>query len=160
VHAGELCAFCVDFLSTQECGAGEAVVHTCHESWDGQGHRVLWWTWLGGLCTNLLSSAMLFGCWQRDKARVIFDIVSWKWAHGSLVRPACGLQHCGTWSKMSIPLPPSEMLPGCQGAVTHAYNPSYLGGWDQEDCSSRPKWGNSSWDSHLQNNQSKMDLEM
>jgi hypothetical protein len=27
----------------------------------------------------------------------------------------------------------------------HAYNPSYLGGWGQEDCSSRPAQANSSW---------------
>jgi hypothetical protein len=43
------------------------------------------------------------------------------------------------------------------GAVAHAYNPSYLGGWNQEDHSSRPAWANSSQDPHLQNNQSKMD---
>jgi hypothetical protein len=27
--------------------------------------------------------------------------------------------------------------------VAHACNPSYLGGGDQEDCGSRPAWGNS-----------------
>jgi hypothetical protein len=28
--------------------------------------------------------------------------------------------------------------------VTHAYNPNYLGGRDQEECGSRPAWANSS----------------
>jgi hypothetical protein len=28
----------------------------------------------------------------------------------------------------------------------HAYNPSYSGGKDQEDCSLKPAWANSSWD--------------
>jgi hypothetical protein len=35
-------------------------------------------------------------------------------------------------------------------------NPSYLGGWAQEDNSSRPAWLNNSQDPHLQNNLSKM----
>jgi hypothetical protein len=30
--------------------------------------------------------------------------------------------------------------------VAHACNPSYLGGWDQEDHGSRPSRANSSWD--------------
>jgi hypothetical protein len=30
--------------------------------------------------------------------------------------------------------------------VTQAYNPSYLGGRDQEDCDLRPVWANSSQD--------------
>jgi hypothetical protein len=30
--------------------------------------------------------------------------------------------------------------------VAHAYNPSYLGGRDQEDQSSKPAWANSSGD--------------
>jgi hypothetical protein len=34
-----------------------------------------------------------------------------------------------------------------QVLVAHAYNPSYLGGWDLEDCGLRPAWANSSWDS-------------
>jgi hypothetical protein len=33
-----------------------------------------------------------------------------------------------------------------QVPVAHAYNPSSLGGWDQEDCSSRPAQVNSLWD--------------
>jgi hypothetical protein len=41
--------------------------------------------------------------------------------------------------------------------MVHAYNPSYFGGWDQEDRSSRLAQTNSLWDFHLQNNQSKMD---
>jgi hypothetical protein len=32
----------------------------------------------------------------------------------------------------------------CRVPVSHTCNPSYLGGWDQEDHSSRPAWGNSS----------------
>jgi hypothetical protein len=39
----------------------------------------------------------------------------------------------------------------------HTCNPSYLGGWDWEDCSSRPAQANSLRDPHLQNNQTKMD---
>jgi hypothetical protein len=30
--------------------------------------------------------------------------------------------------------------------VAHSCNPSYLGGWDPEDCGSRPVWTNSVWD--------------
>jgi hypothetical protein len=45
----------------------------------------------------------------------------------------------------------------CQVPVTHACNPSYMGVWDQEDCGLRPAQANSSWDSNLQNNQSKME---
>jgi hypothetical protein len=30
--------------------------------------------------------------------------------------------------------------------VAHAYNPSYLGGRDLEDCSLKPAWANSSQD--------------
>jgi hypothetical protein len=30
-----------------------------------------------------------------------------------------------------------------QVLVTHAHNPSYLGGRDQEDCGSKPAWANS-----------------
>jgi hypothetical protein len=30
--------------------------------------------------------------------------------------------------------------------VAHSYNPSYLGGRDQEDCSSKPAWVNSTGD--------------
>jgi hypothetical protein len=41
--------------------------------------------------------------------------------------------------------------------MAHAWNPSYLGGWNQEDQSLRPAWANSSLDPHLQNNQSKME---
>jgi hypothetical protein len=37
------------------------------------------------------------------------------------------------------------------GAVVHACNPSYLGGWGQEDPSSRPAQANSSWDPILTN---------
>jgi hypothetical protein len=33
-----------------------------------------------------------------------------------------------------------------QTPAAHACNPSYLGGWDQEDCGSRPAWANSSQD--------------
>jgi hypothetical protein len=33
---------------------------------------------------------------------------------------------------------------------THACNPSYLGGRDQEDCSSKPAWVNSLRDSYLE----------
>jgi hypothetical protein len=40
--------------------------------------------------------------------------------------------------------------------VTHACNPSYFRGWDQEDRSSKAVQENSSQDPHLQNNQSKM----
>jgi hypothetical protein len=32
-----------------------------------------------------------------------------------------------------------------QAPVTHYCNPSYMGGWDHEDPSSRPAWANSSW---------------
>jgi hypothetical protein len=30
--------------------------------------------------------------------------------------------------------------------MTHAYNPSYLGGRDQEDCDSKPTWAKSQQD--------------
>jgi hypothetical protein len=33
-----------------------------------------------------------------------------------------------------------------QALVVHAYNPSYSGGRDQEDHSSKPDWANSSQD--------------
>jgi hypothetical protein len=41
--------------------------------------------------------------------------------------------------------------------VDHTYNPSYLKGWNWKDCGSKSVWANSSWDRHLQNNQSKID---
>jgi hypothetical protein len=34
--------------------------------------------------------------------------------------------------------PVSKNKPTSQAPVTHPYNPSYLGGRDLEDCSSRP----------------------
>jgi hypothetical protein len=34
----------------------------------------------------------------------------------------------------------------CQAPVAHARNPSYSGGRDEEDLSSRPAWANSSQD--------------
>jgi hypothetical protein len=33
--------------------------------------------------------------------------------------------------------------------VAHAYNPSYSGGRDQEDCYSKPSWASSLWDAIL-----------
>jgi hypothetical protein len=33
---------------------------------------------------------------------------------------------------------------GSQALVAHSCNPSYPGGSDQQDCSSKPAWGNSS----------------
>jgi hypothetical protein len=33
--------------------------------------------------------------------------------------------------------------------VAHTYNPCYLGGRDEEDCSLRPAWENSLWDTIL-----------
>jgi hypothetical protein len=44
-----------------------------------------------------------------------------------------------------------------QAPVAHAYNLSYVGNCDQEDGGTRPGQANSLKDSHLQNNQSKMD---
>jgi hypothetical protein len=41
--------------------------------------------------------------------------------------------------------------------VDHTCNPRYLGGWDWENHGLMPTQANSSWDSYLQNNQSKMD---
>jgi hypothetical protein len=41
--------------------------------------------------------------------------------------------------------------------VAHTYDPSYLGGWDQEDDGSRPTQTNWRWRPHLQNNHNKMD---
>jgi hypothetical protein len=35
--------------------------------------------------------------------------------------------------------------------VAHAYDPSYLGGRDQEDCGLKPAWANSSQDSISKN---------
>jgi hypothetical protein len=40
--------------------------------------------------------------------------------------------------------------------VAHSYNPSYVGGWDQEDCGLRPAQATSFQDSISKNNQSKM----
>jgi hypothetical protein len=40
--------------------------------------------------------------------------------------------------------------------MAHAYNPNYLGDWDQEDSGSRSAQTNSSQDPYLQNNQGKM----
>jgi hypothetical protein len=39
--------------------------------------------------------------------------------------------------------------------VAHVCNPSYLGGWDWEDCSSRPAQANTSQDHISKKNQSK-----
>jgi hypothetical protein len=45
------------------------------------------------------------------------------------------------------------------GALAHMCNPSYLGGWDQEDLGFKANQGKQFKRSpHLQNNQSKMDL--
>jgi hypothetical protein len=41
--------------------------------------------------------------------------------------------------------------------VVHVWNPSYLGGWDQEDWSSRPTQQIVFKTHHLKNNQTKMD---
>jgi hypothetical protein len=38
----------------------------------------------------------------------------------------------------------SNGIGSSQVLVAHTYNPRYLGGWDQEDCGSRPAWANSS----------------
>jgi hypothetical protein len=43
------------------------------------------------------------------------------------------------------------------GMVAYICNARYLGVRDQEDCSVRSAWANSSRDPHLQNNQSKID---
>jgi hypothetical protein len=48
------------------------------------------------------------------------------------------------------------LIDSMMGAVAHAFNPNYLGGWDEEDGDSRPAWANSPWDPHIQNKQSKM----
>jgi hypothetical protein len=42
-------------------------------------------------------------------------------------------------------------------SIIHAYNPSSLGGWDQEDHDSRPAQAKTSQDPHLQNNHGKID---
>jgi hypothetical protein len=44
-----------------------------------------------------------------------------------------------------------------QVTVAQVCNPSYLGGWAQENPGSRSVWASSLWDSHLQNNQGKTD---
>jgi hypothetical protein len=38
------------------------------------------------------------------------------------------------------------MIQPSQEPVAYAYNPSYAGGRDQEDCGSKPAWANSSQD--------------
>jgi hypothetical protein len=40
-----------------------------------------------------------------------------------------------------------QNISSCQMLVAHAYNPSYSGGRDQDDCSSKPAQANSSRDS-------------
>jgi hypothetical protein len=44
-----------------------------------------------------------------------------------------------------------------QVPLVHACNPSYLVGWNQEDCVLRPTQANYLQDLNLQNTQSKMD---
>jgi hypothetical protein len=44
-----------------------------------------------------------------------------------------------------------------QVAHTHTCKTSYLVGWDQGDCGWKPAQAKSSWEPHLQNNQSKID---
>jgi hypothetical protein len=44
------------------------------------------------------------------------------------------------------------------GSVTHACNPSYSEGRDQEDFSSKPAWANSLWDPILKNPSPKIGL--
>jgi hypothetical protein len=39
------------------------------------------------------------------------------------------------------------------GVVGHSYNPSFSGGREQEDRGSRPGWGNSLCDPHLEKTQ-------
>jgi hypothetical protein len=41
-------------------------------------------------------------------------------------------------------------------SMAHAYNPTHLKDWDQEDHGSRPAQANSLWEPHLQNSQTKM----
>jgi hypothetical protein len=52
-----------------------------------------------------------------------------------------------------------KKFPFSQVLVIHAYNPTYLGIWDQEDLNSRSVWSNI-LRPHLQNNQSKMGLAL
>jgi hypothetical protein len=47
------------------------------------------------------------------------------------------------------------MAKGMPAPVAHACNPSYSGGRDQEDCSLKPAWANSSQDPILKSPVSK-----
>jgi hypothetical protein len=50
------------------------------------------------------------------------------------------------------------MKNGARGPVAHAYNPSYPGGRDQEDHSSKPVQANSSWRPYLEKPFTKIGL--
>jgi hypothetical protein len=73
------------------------------------------------------------------------NIIIWMWYLGTIISSANNNIKHGMCIILS------------QAPVAHTYNPSYMGGWDPEDHGLRPAWANSSWDPHLQKNQSKMD---
>jgi hypothetical protein len=45
---------------------------------------------------------------------------------------------------INLPVEPRRYLKTCTALVAHSGNPSYSGGRDQEDHSSKPAWANSS----------------
>jgi hypothetical protein len=47
-----------------------------------------------------------------------------------------------------------------QALVAHACNPSYSGGRDQEDCSWKPTWANSSGEPSLKNHSQKKKVRL
>jgi hypothetical protein len=102
------------------------VVYVCNPSiWKGEAGRL--WVWgQCGLHNETLSQKKSK---QKEQNKVTIEVQK-KWS----------LYLGKNWVCVSIRKKSSQVL------VVHAYNPSYLWGWDQEDPTSRPAWRNSSWD--------------
>jgi hypothetical protein len=99
------------------------------------------------MCRYHFKCTLQTSIWQQKKLSVFFSITSWPLCSSCL---SSAETHKGLNHRKFLRLSKSKSF--SVAPVAHTCNPSYLGGWDQEDCGSRPVWAKP----HLQNNQSKM----